>query len=251
MNLSAIVKPCQEKVFKQENIFCLFDQNQVTNFQPELLDANFWQAKNAVIGSATGRGTTYFVQHNQAQWVLRHYFRGGLIGKINRDSYLFYSLNKTRAVEEFRLLNWMRSQKLPVPAAIACRVVRKGLLYQADILTSRIENAQDLVGLLSKEVASENLWLTIGKTIARFHQLGVYHHDLNCHNILINEQQEVFLIDFDRCARLKIKKSWQQANMARLLRSFRKEKGKIAGFNWQEDSWKLLLEGYLSVIDVN
>ena len=232
--------------------FCLFDKNEIEEFTPNMLSAQFWQKQNAVTGSAQGRGTTWFVKqtnrnNNQIKhWVLRHYYRGGLIGKFINDSYLFTSQKNTRAAQEFSLLAHMQTLALPTPKPIACRVTRHGLLYQADLLSSRIENAQDLVAILSKQAIPNSLWKKIGITIKRFHDHNIYHHDLNAHNILIDEQENVFLIDFDRGAIVNSNQSrWQKSNMARLQRSFLKEAEQLPTFYWTIEDWQLLLEAYL------
>jgi 3-deoxy-D-manno-octulosonic acid kinase len=102
------------------------------------------------------------------------------------------------------------------------------------------------VTILQTEVVSEATWQQIGRTIARFHQLGVYHDDLNCHNILLNEQGEIFIIDFDRGDKRTPDKVWQQANLDRLLRSFNKELNRLTSFTWQESQWQALKKGYQS-----
>lgn len=235
----------------QGNSTCLYDSTQIGNFIPEMLTANYWQANNAVTGSAQGRGTTWFVEYqNKDQkhhWVLRHYYRGGLIGKIINDSYWFTSLKSTRAAKEFTLLAQMQTLALPAPKPIAYRITRHSLFYRADLLTSRIENAQDLVAILSKQAVSASLWQRIGAVIKRFHDHNIYHHDLNAHNILINEQDEVFLIDFDQ-GQIKASNQggWQQRNIDRLHRSFLKEEKKLPIFHWDESNWQLLLAGYLA-----
>ncbi|MCG3866354.1 lipopolysaccharide kinase InaA family protein, partial [Photobacterium sp. Ph6] len=65
-------------------------------YNPELLtetpemafSSEFWQQQNKIIGSAQGRGTTWFVQGEKLAMALRHYRRGGLFGKLVADSYL-------------------------------------------------------------------------------------------------------------------------------------------------------------------
>ena len=80
-------KKTQLVTIKQANVSCFYDSSEIANFSPDMLSARYWQENNAVTGTAQGRGTTWFVQHgNNAQakqWVLRHYYRGGLIGKIS------------------------------------------------------------------------------------------------------------------------------------------------------------------------
>ena len=237
----------QLKTVTQGSYYCLFDQNEIADFNVDMLSATFWQKQQAITGSAQGRGTTWFVLHDHKHWVLRHYYRGGLIGKIINDSYLFTSQKNTRAAQEFNLLAYMRTLALPAPKPIAYRVKRSGLFYQADLLSSRIENAEDLVAILSKQSLSESLWKKIGSTIKRFHGHNIYHHDLNAHNILIDQQENVFLIDFDRGEiRTSHQSVWQKGNIARLERSFLKEQKKLPNFHWSNENWQLLLEGYLS-----
>lgn len=241
------------KVHQQGKDYCLYDSSEINDFVPDMLNASYWQNKGAITGSAQGRGTTWFIKtinhpsKQEKHWVLRHYYRGGLIGKIINDSYWFTSQEDSRAAREFSLLEHMQKLALPAPKPIAYRVIRHGLLYSADLLSSRIEHAQDLVALLSKQAISADLWKNIGATIKRFHDHNIYHHDLNAHNILIDKNDNVFLIDFDRGEiRSSNQASWQQANMARLQRSFIKELNQLPTFHWEHDNWQLLLESYLS-----
>jgi 3-deoxy-D-manno-octulosonic acid kinase len=240
----------QLEVFKNKNTYCLYNKSEVTNFSPDMLCAQYWQEKNAVTGSAQGRGTTWFIRYDdkankqEKHWVLRHYYRGGLIGKIINDSYWFISQKSTRADREFTLLAHMQTLALPSPKPIAYLVSRHSFFYRADLLSSRIENAQDLVAILTKKAISDALWFDIGKTIRKFHQHGIYHHDLNAHNILIDNNNKPWLIDFDQGELRAVDKSWQQNNMQRLLRSFNKEKNRLSSFHWQESHWIALLAGY-------
>ena len=246
MNPSAIVKPCQEKIIQQDDNYYCFDENTVADFNGNMFCADYWQQQNAITGTAQGRGTTYFIKYFTSEWVLRHYYRGGLVGKIINDSYLFTGLANTRAAQEFSLLKTLSKLNLPAPQPIAYRVKISALTYQADILTGRITDAQDLVAILSANSVNEEVWQKIGRCIKSFHQQGIYHHDLNAHNILIDKNEKVWLIDFDRGEQRLPEQKWQQANLDRLLRSFNKEKAKLAEFHWQANDWQLLLEGYLS-----
>ncbi|XQW85277.1 3-deoxy-D-manno-octulosonic acid kinase [Thalassotalea piscium] len=247
MNPSTNVKHCHEKVFQQANHYAVYNSALVTNFDINMLTPQYWQNQNAIIGQAQGRGITYFVEHEKQQWVLRHYYRGGLIGKFNHDSYFFTGYNNTRAAKEYQLLQHLATLNLPAPTPIAYAIVKKNSFYHADILTSRIENSQDLVALLTKGPLSASLWLEIGQCIANFHHHGIYHHDLNAHNILIDDNNKAWLIDFDQGEQRAKDHRWQQDNIKRLLRSFNKEKQKLPIFHWQLSDWQLLMEGYLSM----
>ncbi len=208
-------------------------------FKPE-----FWQNNQQIIGQSKGRNTTYFCQYESLKMVLRHYYRGGLIGKFNKDNYHFSSLESTRPYRELQLLELMASQNLPAPKPIAGLVHKKGTFYRADLLIEMIPNAQDAYHRLLKGALSETIWENIGATIAKFHALGIYHADLNIHNILIDEHNKTWLIDFDRGEQRAPNSSWQQANLERLLRSLNKEKKKNSEFFWQPSDWELLQKGY-------
>lgn len=246
LNPSTIVKPCQEKVIIDNKQTCVYDGELLSHFETDYFEPSYWLNNNKVVGQATGRGITYFVDAPKNQWVLRHYYRGGLIGKLIDDSYFFTGLKHTRAAKEFALLKALEQLKLPAPKAIGYRIQRGLLSYRADILTQRIEQAEDLVGILAKRPVNEDVWQAIGACIRQFHQHGVYHHDLNIHNILIDSDNKIWLIDFDQGDIRRPAQQWQQSNIDRLHRSFKKELGKNPQLHWQEQDWQFLLEGYLS-----
>jgi len=244
LNPSAIVKPNSEKTYKNREVYCIYNESEAIDFVPQFFDGEFWQEKDAIVGTAQGRGTTWFIQYNNKDWVLRHYYRGGMIGKFNKDSYIYTGMSNTRAAAEFELLKKMYALNLPVPKPIAYRVIKKGLFYKADLLTERVCNAQDLVSLLEKQSVDDALWKSIGQVIKQFHQHNVYHHDLNIHNILIDDKKNVWIIDFDRGEIRDNAQGWKQENISRLLRSFNKEKTKLPSLNWQKADWDILLAGY-------
>ncbi len=210
-----------------------------------IFTSKHWQQLNAISGQAQGRGTTWFFKHRGREMVLRHYFRGGLIGKILTDHYVYTGLNNTRPMREFKLLRHITSLGLPAPHPIAVQVKKHPLFrYTGDIITQKIDKATDVVSLLSERPLSPKELNIIGKTIKRFHDHNVYHHDLNAHNILLDDQNTAWLIDFDQGAIRKNSGTWKQQNLDRLKRSFEKEQLRIASFHWNKQSWLHLLEGY-------
>ncbi|SET20875.1 3-deoxy-D-manno-octulosonic acid kinase [Thalassotalea agarivorans] len=244
MNLESKVKSDHIEYSQQGCERILFNRNLVKNCPSAFFTADYWQENDAIVGSATGRGTTYFVTYQEQQWVLKHYYRGGLIGKLVHDNYFYTGLETTRSVAEFRLLDAIAQLGLPAPKPIACRVIKRGLSYQADIITERIEHARDLVAVLAEQAITPAQWHSIGQMIARFHQAGVYHDDLNSHNILLDANDKPWLIDFDRGQLRQPNQQWQQQNMARLKRSFEKELARLPTFYWQQEDWQLLMAGY-------
>ncbi|GAB2678619.1 3-deoxy-D-manno-octulosonic acid kinase [Aliiglaciecola sp. 3_MG-2023] len=227
------------------------EKGEIIQFNPEFLpncqsnyfSPEFWQQRNAIIGSATGRGTTYFIQTQHHQLVLRHYRRGGMIGKLLSDQYLYLGIESTRAVKEFNLLDKMNNMGLPAPTPVAYRVRKTGIYYQADLISLKIENAKDVHHILQTRPLTESEWTEIGKTIGLFHQHQIYHHDLNIHNIMLDDMGKVWLIDFDKCAE-QSGNAWKQQNLDRLLRSLKKEKNKIVNFHFEQQDWSFLINSY-------
>lgn len=220
-----------------------YSQNCPENIEAEWFDVQYWQDKNAVTGSSRGRYITWFIQHTNQEWVLRHYYRGGVMAKLSKDAYLFTGLNKTRSFAELALLETLYNEGFAVPQPIAAKVTRSGLHYRGDIIIARVDGAEDLVAKLGREPMTADEWQTLGTCIAKFHQRGVYHADLNAKNILITPKQ-FYLIDLDRGELRTPEKSWQQANLDRLLRSFNKEKSKQPALHFTEQNWQNLVQGY-------
>ncbi|GAA5645559.1 3-deoxy-D-manno-octulosonic acid kinase [Vibrio proteolyticus] len=230
------------KTQQRKNQMIWYDEQLLSEDPHHCFDPQFWQAQNKILGSAQGRGTTWFVQTEKLAAALRHYRRGGLFGKLVNDHYWFSGWTSTRSYLEFDLLQRLRQAGVNVPRPIAARAVRTGLLYQADLLSEKIPHARDLVSVLQRQPLDEALYLSIGQMIRRMHDARVNHTDLNIHNILLDDQQQVWLIDFDKCAAQRGER-WKAANLERLKRSFIKEQQR-AGIHWQPAQWQAILTGY-------
>lgn len=227
------------ETIKTENQCIWFDSDIIDASDAAIFDANYWQANNKVVGSAKGRGTTWFVQLDSMQAALRHYRRGGLFGKLVKDHYWFSGWDKTRSAAEFSLLLDLREAGVNVPKPIAARAVKSGLTYQADLLSERIPEARDLVSMLQEKPLPAEIYQRIGLEIRKMHDAGVNHTDLNIHNILLDKQGKVWIIDFDKCQQQE-GDSWKQDNWDRLKRSFIKEKAMV-GIHWDESNFELLV----------
>jgi 3-deoxy-D-manno-octulosonic acid kinase len=190
-------------------------------FDPDWFEPEHWRAQDKVAGTRGGRGTALLVAAPFGESVLRHYRRGGMVARLLGDRYLWKSAEGTRSFAEFRLLATLREKGLNVPSPVAARYRRRGAWYRADILTRRIDKATTLAERIAVGDVDANVAAAVGAQIARFHAQGVFHADLNAHNVLLNDAG-VWLIDFDRGALRAPARAWQQANMARLRRSLLK-----------------------------
>ncbi|MCK0744799.1 3-deoxy-D-manno-octulosonic acid kinase [Chromohalobacter nigrandesensis] len=180
------------------------------------LDPQAWVQRGLVTGTAPGRGASQFLSVDGNDWVLRPYRRGGMAAKISRMDYLWRGLENTRAFEEMRLTHYLFKQNLPVPAPVAALVVKHRMTYHAALMTERLPDSQALAERLTD--MTPELLADVGATIRRFHDAGLDHVDLNARNLLVDANDRIWLIDFDRC-RLRTPGRWQEANLARLKRS--------------------------------
>ncbi|MFC5437623.1 3-deoxy-D-manno-octulosonic acid kinase [Rhodanobacter umsongensis] len=211
----------QERTHKDAEGAILFDAELSAQVGHEWFAPAYWRERNALRTQAGGRGGVAIIVTPIGECVLRHYHRGGLIAKLMGDRYLWTGADRTRPFAEFRLLAEITRLGLPAPAVVAARYRRHGLFYSAELITRRIANASTLAeclagGRLDGELAEE-----AGALVARFHRAGIWHADLNAHNVLV-ASGELYLIDFDRGRLRPPAPAWQQANLQRLRRSLLK-----------------------------
>jgi len=226
----------------------LYDPSLCGNFTPEWFDPAHWRQLGALAGAAPGRGSTWFFATGGREYALRHYRRGGLIGRFNPDFYLGSDPQRSRPFLEFSLLQQCRSAGLPVATPVAARFTRVGRGYRGDLLTLRVPGAQTLATRLREQRLSSDEWRAVGAIIASFHAAGVYHADLNAHNILFDVSGAILLIDFDR-GRLRPPGWWKDSNLARLRRSVCKIADTSPAVPVDEAGWAALLDGYFFGIE--
>lgn len=206
-----------------------------------------WFETNALQNSDQlhmGRAAVKKIIKNGLPMILRHYYRGGVPARFSKDRFVFFGWQSTRACRELFLLQEMLVIGLPVPQPIAARSILHGVFYSSDILMLEIENTHTLAQLLIKERLTPSLWREVGRTIKKFHMQGYEHVDLNANNILIDQKEKVYLIDFDRCKQRKYAKKWAQNGIDRLRRSLQKLGNKETQFHFERAYFASLLQGY-------
>jgi 3-deoxy-D-manno-octulosonic acid kinase len=206
----------------------VFDPVRLRQAGPTLLDPAHYGAA-AVPVAAGGRGAAWFVPTDAGAAVLRHYRRGGLMARLGFQRYAWLGESRVRSLAEFRLLARLRERGLPVPAPLVAGYWRSGLGYRAAILVERIAGARALSHWLGAS-AGEAPWEAVGAMLARFHQAGLDHADLNADNVLVDAAGRPWLIDFDRCVMRTGQGGWRQRNLARLARSLHKLSGGDEGW---------------------
>lgn len=236
------------KNIEQDN-YIWFDQDIWKECPAEFFSPSYWKQQHAVVGQAKGRGQAVFFQYQDQQYVLRHYRRGGMVGNISQDRYFYLGRHRSRCWQEFHLLSEIVKRGLPAPVPIAARMVRDGLFYQADLITLRIPHARDLSQLLVKQRLSVDVWQQVGYVIREFHDAGVDHSDLNIHNIMLDKDGQVWIIDLDKSHLRKKNGRWAKANLERLYRSLEKEQQRMDHWYWLKSDWQALLQGYLGNVE--
>lgn len=207
-------------------------------------DPAHWLAKDAVIGSERGRGAVLVFEHEGRRFVLRHYRRGGLVARLSADRYLWTGEDHTRPVRELKLNLRMYAAGLPVPLPVAARYERERFSYSGDLITEWLPDTQTLAQRLDAGDIGLPTWAAIGRCLRRFQEYGLYHSDLNAHNILLRGEDEVFLIDFDNGRRRKAG-LWRDANLARLRRSLDKLEDGRSQRRFDDAQWHCLLSACL------
>jgi len=214
-------------------------------FHAQLFDPAWLKQNHCIVNSASaGRGSTHFLRVDDSQLVLRQYRRGGLVRSISDESYIWTGLKRTRAWREFDVLEKLEQHALAAPRPYACMVIKTKLSYTASLITYFLPGTTLAEHICTGNLSSET-WYAIGQRIRQFHDLGVYHADLNAHNILIDEQGTVTLIDFDRAKFISPNARWTTSNLSRLKRSLNKI-GSSGPVSYDQTSWQVLIEGYKS-----
>jgi 3-deoxy-D-manno-octulosonic acid kinase len=213
-----------------------------------LFDPEFWRARGELLDVAAGRGSAWFIRSGTRQWALRHFRRGGFIARLSPDRYVWAGEDRVRAFAEWRLLHLLTGRGVAVPKPVAARYSRAGLLYRCDLITQRIVDARPVSAALADQVLPESSWHAVGAAIARLHDAGVDHADLNAHNVLIDLKGIVTVIDFDR-GRLRAPGAWASRNLQRLRRSLVKLSRGLAPDRFSPQNWDWLMAGYRSIRD--
>lgn len=234
----------QEQMHEDAKGTILFDAEVSPQVGHDWFMPDYWRERAALRMQAGGRGGVAIIETPAGECVLRHYRRGGLIATLINDRYLWVGAKRTRPFMEFRLLAEIARLGLPGPVVVAARYVRHGLFYRADLITRRIAGAQTLAECLVAGRLDAGLAAAVGELISEFHRAGIWHADLNAHNVLVTAHG-LYLIDLDRGRLRASARCWQQANLRRLRRSLLKLGAAHVGeAAFEADVWQPLLTGY-------
>ena len=236
-----------DTVEKTRNGAILYDTAIINQISDERFTAEGWPHAERLTGSlrSAGRGNTMYVGNVPRQFVLRHYRRGGLVGKLVRDTYVFSGADRTRSFREWRLLDKLATNNMRVPRPAAARYIKHGTFYTADIITVRVPDIVPLSQYIADHDPNERFWAGCGEAIYEFHAAGVYHADMNAYNVQIDKDGLLWLLDFDKGG-LRAPGRWQQETLSRLHRSLTKVVDLDPRLCFRTGNWEQLLEGYFN-----
>lgn len=131
--------------------------------------------------------------------VVKHYRRGGLLRHIIAASY--FRCGPPRSQREYEILSLAKDIGISVPSVVA--YASKGILfYRAWLVTKEIPNSITLADLSTKDLKrAENGVDLLMKQLYLLIEEGIYHVDLHPGNVLVDDNDNVFVIDFDKACR--------------------------------------------------
>jgi len=128
--------------------------------------------------------------------VVKYYRRGGLVRYIVKQRYL--KCGKTRGQKEYELLQKVRNLGINAPEPIVF-AYRGRLFYQAWLVTREIKQHQTLAQIsLSNENRARILMKEVVKQVSILIKYSILHVDLHPGNIIVDKQDQIYLLDFDK-----------------------------------------------------
>jgi 3-deoxy-D-manno-octulosonic acid kinase len=240
----ATAAPMHEQLRHDAAGAILFDPMVSPQVDGDWFDPEYWRSRGALHTQAGGRGGVAVIDTPAGECVLRHYRRGGMVAAPMGDRYLWTGADRTRGFAEFRLLQAIAKLSLPAPQVVAARYRRSGIHYRADLITRRIAGTQTLAQCIPTTRLDAELAQEVGALVARFHRAGIWHADLNAHNVLV-ATDALYLIDFDRGRLRSPGQGWRMANLQRLRRSLLKLGAAAEGETaFEKVIWTPLMYGY-------
>lgn len=153
----------------------------------------------AVNTSLAGRVSTSAVRLTGiGSVIVKHYRRGGMVGHFIKRTYLKWG--RTRCQVEYEHLRNASDLGINVPEPIAC-AYKGQFFYQAWLVTREIPNHQSLANLgFQEKERTETAQKKLLEQLAALIDNRIYHTDLHPGNVLVDADNRVFLIDFDKAA---------------------------------------------------
>ena len=182
---------------KTYNSYHFGSPSNIANQQLKQLIRFFNLPKDSV-NSALGGRTSITVTQLQGigSVVIKYYRRGGVIRYLIKKRYL--KCGKTRCQVEYELLQKVRSLGINAPEPVAF-AYRGRLFYQCWLVTREIQDHQTLVQIsLSNEEQTRMAMKAVVKQVSMLIKNKILHVDLHPGNVIVDNQNQIYLLDFDK-----------------------------------------------------
>ncbi|MDX2440562.1 MAG: lipopolysaccharide kinase InaA family protein [Desulfobacterales bacterium] len=127
---------------------------------------------------------------------VKYYHRGGFVRHLIKKRYLKWG--KTRSQKEYELLQKVRSLGINAPEPIAF-AYRGCLFYQGWLVTKEIKQHQTLAKLsLLNEKRTRFVMGNVMEQISALIKYNILHVDLHPGNVIIDNQDRIYILDFDK-----------------------------------------------------
>jgi len=213
--------------------------------EAEQFSPAYWQGEHAIQVHFGGRGDNCLIEVDGTRAVLRQYHRGGFVGNLLSNQYLWLGWQLSRPRREWLVLERARDAGLPVPEPIAACACRSYFWYRAALMTAYLENTEMLTRRLEREPLDPGLWRSLGQLIKRMHDERIRHADLTSDNVLIDTADRFYLIDFDQARIMERLDDWQWQPLYRFQRSMIK-RNRSRPLHFGDADWQALMDGYQS-----
>ncbi|HPW69052.1 MAG: lipopolysaccharide kinase InaA family protein [Desulfomonilia bacterium] len=194
-----------------------------------------------VLGTDTGLSGRASIRTMEPGLVIRTLTHGGALRNVFKARFL--TLN--RSLQELQSSAHLISQGIPTPEIVGMRFRKNGLFYAMEIISRMIPESVDLLAFL--EQCPDDGSAVIRKTgalIRAIHRARVYHADLHVKNIVLDKEQNPWIIDLDNAYRfIDLPFILRYKNTRRFIHSLKKwdKRGRIRlPFGWKQS----FMDGY-------
>lgn len=234
------------KIFMESILFSKYflqtaSEQDKENLKSRLLEFISEKNLHTENNSKVGRGKVAELSINNKNIFLRKFYRGGLLSKFITNTFFHLDFcqnsfcNNYRPFLEIEILELLNNNQIPSPKPIAAFIKTKffNVFYQATIATEKIENTVNFLDLVKEynKTPSDSLKnriaeisTQVGRIANQILNLGIFHVDLHLGNVLIDSNNQVFIIDFDRAKNItpRYKKFFSLLLKNRWLKSCKK-----------------------------
>ena len=194
----------EAKLSKNNRLYRFGFSGKLGNDQLAELLAHLQTPETAEASIAGGRAPVTTAEINGlGAVIIKPYLRGGIIRHIIKSHYLKFG--KPRSQVEFEYMSELRKHGISAPEPLA--YAYHGFpLYRAWLVTREIANARTLAELDCRDTSRVSG--IMGKVVEQIHKLagcGFMHVDLHPGNVLVDGDDNIYIIDFDKGRRSTIK----------------------------------------------